>query len=178
MTVYPGCVCTAFELKAAHEQAVYARFRVETNEECELRNEECIIRAGVKAERATGGFERFASRGLSYFVNGVAVDCVCVVRVSVSKTDGEAACFVDLERRLRGRGLPGRIRELTITARLFRARYENGTPGVFVLRFTDLAAVRDMAVIDKPGGLFGAVRYAVLGSVKAVVYAEGAGDIV
>jgi hypothetical protein len=179
MTVYPGCVCTAFELKAAHEQAVYARFRVASSERLAMNNEQLVkAGAGVKAERAAGVFERFSSRGVDYFVNGVAMNSVYGSRVSVSKTEGEAACFVDLERRLRGRGLPGRIRELTITARLFRARYGNGTPGFFVLRFTDLAAVRDMAVIDKPGSLFGTVRYVVLGSAGGEVYAEGAADLV
>jgi hypothetical protein len=73
--------------------------------------------------------------------------------------------------------LPELIEELTVTARLYRDRYEDRHAGMFRLTFLRLLLQADGAAVDTGGAVIGPLRYYCAGAVRAELFTNS-GEVV
>jgi hypothetical protein len=73
-----------------------------------------------------------------------------------------------------GTDFPNLIEELTITAQLYRDKYEYRYFGMFRLTLTRLVLTADETTVDSADAVIGPLRYYCAGLVQAEVYSETA----
>jgi hypothetical protein len=76
-----------------------------------------------------------------------------------------------------GSEIPDLIDELTITAQLFRDKYEYRHFGMFRLTLTRLVLTADETDINSSDAVIGPMRYYVAGTVEAEVFSFGEGRL-
>jgi hypothetical protein len=114
--------------------------------------------------------ERFMGDRVSYRINGTEYANMYGLTVSVKK-EGGTRTELWIKRILKpGTDLPDLIEELTITAQLYREKYEYRYYGMFRLTLTRLIPTADETAVDTGGAVIGPLRYYVAGTVNAEVF--------
>jgi hypothetical protein len=137
----------------------------------------------LKTDSGLNPAERFKEPGVRYALNGVENKTIYGLTVTAAKKGGTKT-EVRIHRIL-GQGIGYRewgigedIKSLTVTARLFRDRYEWRTVGMFRLTFSNLLLMTDETSINTSGPVIGPLRYYCAGSVSAEVFTENEGELI
>jgi hypothetical protein len=165
--VYEGCRVKGFELRIFRGEAV--KLKIDIAGENGPGTYPYTETAEVKQA------ERFKEDGVKYEINGNTNANIYGLTLTAAKNRGthtEARIHRILRR---NEELPPAIENLTITARLFRDRYEWRLPGTFRVRLSRLLLMADETATDAPGAVIGPLRYYVAGNVSAEVF-TGTGE--
>jgi hypothetical protein len=156
---YPDCVCSAFELRIHRNEAIKAHLDVD--------GDAPTIGNG---EQGNKNVERFKEDGVIFFFHGKFYRNIYGATLSVKKEDCKAE--LTLNRVLEEEDLPRHINLLTISARLFRDKYEERHFGTFSITLFDLDLISDETSVNTCDAVIGPLRYVVSGSVNATVFEE------
>ena len=165
--LYEGCGVKAFELRIQREEAI--KLKLDISGEQKPVNYPYI----EKAETEDG--ERFSGDFVTYKINGKEYKNIYGLVLAARKEEGtktelwiKRSLETDAE-------IPHLIDELSITAQLFREKYEYRHFGVFRITITRLVLASDETTINSPDAVIGPMRYYVAGTVKAEVFSFGEG---
>jgi hypothetical protein len=93
--------------------------------------------------------------------------------VSCDKTNGTKT-EVSIHRALEDEfSFPAVIENLTVSAKLFRDKYEERELGRFEIKFENLKLISDYTEVNTADTVIGPLRYLVCGEITASVYNEG-----
>jgi hypothetical protein len=119
--------------------------------------------------------ERFRENGIRYAINGVEHQDIYGLTVTTVKRGGTKT-EVWIKRVISDGGeFPTAIESLTVTARLFRDRYEWRAPGTFRLTLSRLLLMTDGTSVNTSGPVIGPLRYYCAGDMTAEVFTESEG---
>jgi hypothetical protein len=160
--LYEGCAVTGFELRFNREQAVKLKLDIQGERPPAIYPYQDIA--------PTEMGERFMGNRVTYRINGAEYPNIYGLTLSTKK-EGGTKTELWIKRSLEhGRDLPGIIEELTITAQLFRDKYEYRHYGMFRLIISRLVMTTDETAVDCAEGVIGPLRYYVAGTVNAEVF--------
>jgi hypothetical protein len=126
----------------------------------------------------TDAGERFLESGVTYEIDGTKHRDIYGLIVTTEKTAGTKT-VVMLHRVLGSQTIyPVSIEKLTITAQLFRERYEDRRFGLFRLSLSALELLADETAIESGGAVIGPLRYFCSGGVSADVFTTDDGVLV
>jgi hypothetical protein len=166
--MYEGCAVTGFELRINRGEAV--KLKLEIRGECPA----AVYPYQDIAPTELG--ERFMGDRVSYLINGAEYKNIYGLSVSVKKGGGTKT-ELRIKRVLEpGADVPDMIEELTITAQLYREKYEYRYVGMFGITLTGLVLVSDETAVESANGVIGTLRYYVAGPVKADVFTADGGN--
>jgi hypothetical protein len=172
--VFEGCGVAGFELRI---------HRSETLGPSALK-----LRVDIAGERPAGVYpyqelpamdtgERFTEDGVSYEIDGTKRRDIYGLTITTEKIAGTKT-IVNLHRVLRSQNnYPAFIEKLTISAHLFRDRYEDRRFGLFRLFLSRLVLLVDETAIESGGAVIGPLRYYCAGGVSAEAFTTDDGAL-
>jgi hypothetical protein len=167
--LYEGCAVTGFELRIHREQAVKLKL--------DIRGERPPTIYPYTDQLKTEGGERFMGDRVTYRINGTEYYNIYGLTLSIKK-EGGTRTELWIKRVLeQGSDIPDVIEELTITAQLFRDKYEYRYYGMFRLTLSRLVLTADETAVDCADTVIGPMRYYVAGGVKGEVFTTGEGIV-
>jgi hypothetical protein len=119
------------------------------------------------------GKERFSGDFVTYKLNGQEYKNIYGVTLSTKKENGTKTELLIKRALEQGGDLPEFIKELTITARLLRDKYEYRHFGTLRITLFNLFSLSDETEIVAADTVIGPVRYYCAGGVTADVFTRG-----
>ncbi|MDR2631065.1 MAG: hypothetical protein LBC60_09100 [Spirochaetaceae bacterium] len=170
--LYEGCAVTAFELRINRGEAGQ---QASIKLKLDIQGERPAVVYPYQDMAPTETGERFMGDRVSYRINGTEYLNIYGLTVSTKKESGKKT-ELWIKRILEpGTDLPDLIEELTVTAQLYREKYEYRYYGMFRLTFTRLVLTADETAVDTGGTVIGPLRYYVAGTVNAEVFTTNDG---
>jgi hypothetical protein len=159
---YANCAVTGFELRIVGGEAIKLKL--------DIGGEHGPEPYPYQDMATTELTERFMGDGVSYRINDTDYQNIYGITVSVKKEGGTKTELRIRRYLLPGIEIPELIDEMTVTARLYRGRYEDRHDGMFRLTFSRLLLQADGSAVDTGGAVIGPLRYYCAGSIKAHVF--------
>jgi transposase-like protein len=172
--VYEGCGVSGFELRIMRGESI--KLKLEICGDCPPRNfpyTDTAQRQTSEMSSSVIGNERFSGDFVTYKVNGQEYKNIYGVTISVKKENGTKTELLIKRALEQGGDLPEVIKELTITARLLRNKYEYRHFGTLRITLFNLFSLSDETEIVAADTVIGPVRYYCAGSVFAEVFTSG-----
>jgi hypothetical protein len=171
--VFEGCAITSFELRIHREEAVKLKL--------DIRGKRSPVIYPYQDIAPTETGERFMGDRVTCRINGREYLNIYGLTLSAKK-EGGTKTELWIKRVVNpypsvAADLPGIIEELTITAQLFRDKYEYRHYGMFRLTLTRLVMTADETAVDCADGVIGPLRYYVAGTVGAEVFTADGGNL-
>jgi hypothetical protein len=163
--LYESCGIKSFELRIQREETIKLKLDISGD------NKPVSYPYNEEPENENG--ERFNGDGVTYKINGIEHKNIYGLTITAQKEEGTKT-ELRIKRSLeKGPDIPSLIDELTITAQLFREKYEYRHFGLFRLTLTRLVLLADETEINAADAIIGPMRYYVAGTVKADVFSFG-----
>ena len=167
--LYEACSVTAFELRIVWKQAIKLKL--------DLSGERPPAIYPYQDIASTEIGERFMGDRVSYRINGTEYLNIYGLTISAKK-EGGTKTELWIKRVMKPEGdVPNMIDELTITAQLYREKYEYRHYGMFRLTLTRLVLTADETAIDSTDGIIGPLRYYCAGGLMAEVFTTNDGEL-
>jgi hypothetical protein len=160
--LYEGCAVTGFELRILRGEAIKLKL--------DIHGEGPPTISPYQDQVLPAPGERFTGDGVSYRINGGEYRNIYGLTLSTKKEGGTETNLWIKRAATQGPDLPELIEELTITAQLYRERYEYRRYGMFRLTLSRLVLTADETAVDSADALIGPVRYYVAGTVQAETF--------
>jgi hypothetical protein len=160
--LYEGCAVTAFELRIVRGEAVKLKLDISGERPPVIYPYQDMAPAEI-GERFMGDRVRYRINAMEYLnIYGLTL---------AAKKEGGTKTELWIKRSLeQGGDLPQLIEELTITAQLYREKYEYRHYGMFRITLTRLVLTADETAVDTADAVIGPLRYYVAGTVAAEVF--------
>jgi hypothetical protein len=166
--LYEACGITGFEMRVQREETIKLKL--------DFSGENCPVTYPFNDDPEKEEGERFSGDGVKYKINGIEHKNIYGLTITTLKEEGTKT-ELRIKRSLEtGPDIPHLIDELSITAQLFKEKYEFRQFGLFRLTLTRLVLLSDETNVDASDAVVGPMRYYVAGAVKADVFSfsEGA----
>jgi hypothetical protein len=167
--LYEGCGVKGFELRINREETIRLKLDI-------AGEQPPVVYPYNEIEKPEAG-ERFNGDGVTYKINGKEHKNIYGLTMSAKKEEGTKTELWIKRSLVKGLEIPDLIDELTITAQLFRDKYEFRHFGMFRLTLTRLVLTADETDINSFDAVIGPMRYYVAGTVKAEVFSFGEGRL-
>jgi hypothetical protein len=158
-TLYEGCAVRGFELRIVHEQAIKLKLEISGGRPPAV----YPYTDPLKTEMT----ERFMGDRVSYRINDREYLNIYGLTLATKK-EGGTRTELWIKRILEK--VPDLIEELTITAQLYRDKYEYLHYGMFRITLKGLVLVSDETAVDCADAVIGPLRYYAAGTVNAEVF--------
>jgi len=159
--LYEGCRVKSFELRILRDEALSLKL--------DITGEQSPVSYSLIESLKPSEGEFFKENGVSYTINGAVQKNIYGFSVAVYK-EGGTKSEVFIHRSLGNEDLPSIIENLTITAKLYRGKYEERHYGLFRLSFSHLVLMADETTIDSADAVIGPLRYYGAGGINAEVF--------
>jgi hypothetical protein len=173
--IYTGCGVKGFELRIMRGEAI--KLKLDIFGDCSPmvypRSQTLEMSSSENAQA-----ERFSGDFVTYKINGQESKNIYGVTLSTKKENGTKTELLIKRALEQGGDLPEVIKELTITARLLRDKYEYRHFGTFSITLFNLVLLSDETEIIAANTVIGPLRYYCAGSVFSETFKIGHGDLV
>jgi hypothetical protein len=167
--LYEGCGVKGFELRIMREETIKLKLDIAGE------RPPVTYSYNEMVDMETG--ERFNGNGVTYKINGKEYKSIYGITLTAKKDEGTKT-EIWIKRTLeQGNDLPHLIDELTITAQLYREKYEYRNFGMFRLSLSHVVLNTDETVINSADAVVGPLRYYVAGKTMAEVFSFGEGRL-
>jgi hypothetical protein len=167
--LYEGCAVTGFELRIHRGEAVKLKF--------DIQGERAPAIYPYQDMAPTERGERFSGDGVIYRINGMEYHNIYGLTISAKKEGGTRTELWIKRVMEQGPDIPGIIDELTVTAQLFREKYEYRHYGMFRITLKWLVLTADETAVDCADAVIGPLQYYVAGTVSAEVFTADGGTL-
>jgi hypothetical protein len=174
--LYENCKITGFELRIHQDEAIKLKLDI-CSPEGELGEYGPVSYPYAKLAETNNG-ERFSSDSVTYKINDREYKNIYSLTISTRKEDGTKT-EIWIHRILdKDCDPPSIIENFTISAQLYRNKYERREYGLFRLSLSRLVLMSDETTINSSGTVIGPLRYYCVGGLSAEVFTNTGEELV